>query len=542
MTVLPLIDRELRARARNRATYWIRFGAVLVGAIICLPELLSSRLGLTAGNNGKFIFNALVVTGFLLACCASFLTADVLSRERREGTLGLLLLTRVRRLDVLLGKFGSAGFTSICTLAALLPLMMLPVLAGGVTGGEAFRKGFALVNALFMALAAGLWSSAGSLDQTRAIGRTVRLMLALVLIPLVLEAIFQSIVPSHVPILGTVSTLLAAGDSTYKSSPGSYWISLLLVHIAAWGLLIVAGKFLREAVQSDDEIIPERFTGDEYYKSLTRRWRRAWPGQQQQPIEFLARRQRGIKATLWAAALIGLFFNLGALFVMPSGLRSSLRWLPVNIIAGALLAWAMSRFMLEIRRTGAFELLMTTPTGARTIVASQWNGIKQVLRWPLLVMLFPYLSQVLLVAYGGPVWTLERTIHQWAFILFGMTNTFFGVVALCWTALWFGVKARSQIGAIGWTIAVAKGVPFFIYLISQGLFAVRIFQIGIYTPYDVRWYIPQILTLLFYVRLMIWVKTGFLEVFPGSEPLRFTLLRLVSQETANPKMSFQIFR
>src|ERR1041385_4561668 len=118
MTLLPLFERELRARARNRATYWARFAAVLVGAIICLPELLSGTFGTTAGSSGKFIFNGIVVIGFLLACCGSILTADVLSRERREGTIGLLLLTRVRGLDLLLGKFSSVGLTSICALAA----------------------------------------------------------------------------------------------------------------------------------------------------------------------------------------------------------------------------------------------------------------------------------------------------------------------------------------------------------------------------------------------------------------------------------------
>jgi len=66
-----------------------------------------------------------------------------------------------------------------------------------------------------------------------------------------------------------------------------------------------------------------------------------------------------------------------------------------------------------------------------------------------------------------------------------------------------------------------------------------IFSAGILMPYDVRWYVPQSLTLLFYVRLMIWVKTRFLQELPGSEPLRFTLLRLVSQQGAQAKMSFQ---
>src|SRR5262245_52819477 len=130
MTFLPLFERELRTRARNRATYWTRFAAVLVGAIVCLPELLSGNFGTTSGSTGKFIFNGIVVIGFLLACCGAALTADVVSRERRDGTLGLLLLTRVRQLDILIGKFGAAGLTSICALAALLPFVIYLVSRG----------------------------------------------------------------------------------------------------------------------------------------------------------------------------------------------------------------------------------------------------------------------------------------------------------------------------------------------------------------------------------------------------------------------------
>ena len=544
MTFLPLFERELRTRARNRATYWTRFAAVLVGAIVCVPELLSGNFGTTAGSSGKFIFNGIVVIGFLLACCGSFLTADVLSRERRDGTLGLLLLTRVRRLDILIGKFGAAGLTSICALAALLPLLMIPVLAGGITGGEAFRKGLALLNSLFLALAAGLWASAGSLDQSRAIGRTVRMMIALVILPVVVEGVlqvvFESVRSAHNPILGSIFTLLAAGDSNYNSSPVTYWLSLFLVHIAAWALLVTAGKFLRDATRSDDEIIPDRFIGDENYKSQKRKWPLAWAGRQRDPIEYLSKRQRGVKGTLWAAALIGLFLQFGTHIMMPFGLLSILRWLPINLISGALLAWGLSRFMMELRRSGALELLITTPVGAKSLVASHWNGLKQLLRWPVLVMLLPYALQILIVAFGGGTsWSPERMLQQSAFILFGLLNTFFGVAALCWTAIWFGFKARDQFTAIVWTVALAKGVPFIIYLISQGLFTTGLISRGISMPYDVRWYMPQLLTLLYYVRLMVWVKTRFLEALPGSTPLRFNLLRLISQ---NAPQTFQAVR
>lgn len=542
MTFLPLLERELRARARSRATFWVRFVVVLVAAIICLPELLSGGFGTGAGDNGKFTFNGIVVIAFLLACGGCFLTADVLSGERREGTLDLLLLTRVRRLDILLGKFGSAGLTSICALAALLPLMMIPVLAGGVTGGEAFRKGLAILNTVFLALAAGLWASAAATEQARAVGRSVRVLAVLILVPLILTAFG----PLRLWLVGPLGTLFVADDQTYKSSAAPYWISLSLVHAIAWMHLIVAGRRLKSATLEPEEKIPARFAGDEYYQSLKRKWPRAWTGKAQQPIQFLTQRQRGLPVAIWAAAWIALILQFGGLALVPFGFfgfLSVIRWLPINIIPAALLAWAMSRFMIDARRNGAWELLVTTPAGAKTIVSGQWNALKQLLWGPLLVMLCPYLVQVLFVGRRfGAVWTLDQMIRQWAFILFGLANTIFGVAALCWAGLWFGFKARSQTAAIIWSVAIAKAVPFLIHLTSQGLFAVRFIPTGISSPYDVRWYVPQFLTLLFYVRLMLWVRTRFLGELSGSEPLRFTLLRLVSQPAPEANMGIQTAR
>ncbi len=542
MTFLPVLERELRVRARSRATFWTRFAVVLVAMVVCLPELFSGGFGRSAGSNGRFVFNGAVVIGFLLACGGCLLTADVISRERREGTLGLLLLTRVRNLDVLLGKFASAGLMSLCGLAALLPLMMIPVLAGGVTGGEAFRKGLAILNTLFLALAVGLWASAAAREQARAVGRAAGILAALILIPLLLP-VFE-ILPSW--FVGPISTLVAAGDQIHKQFAESYWISLALVHVTAWALLAVANRRLGKASLETDEKIPNRFAPYEYYdvyRSFKRKWPRGWTGETPQPVGFLTQRQRGIRAAIWAAAWIVLILQVGGLALMPFGFvgfLSVFRWLPINVIPAALIAWAMSRFMIDARQNGAWELLITTPVGARTIVSAQWNALKQILWGPLLVMLCPYLVQALFVGRRfGPVWTLDQIIRQWAYLLFGLANTIFGIAALCWAGLWFGFKARSQAAAIGWTVVMAKAVPFLIYLSSQGLFTSGIFLRGIFSPYDVRWYVPQFLTLLFYVRLMVWVRARFCHELSGAEPLRFSLLRLVSQESPGPKMNFQ---
>src|SRR5439155_16819603 len=101
-------------------------------------------------------FHWLLGTVFLFTCAAFTLTVDSISAERREGTLGLLFLTKLRSWDVTAGKLATAGLNAIYAVLALVPILMLPLLAGGITAGEAVRSGLAVLATLLFALAAGL--------------------------------------------------------------------------------------------------------------------------------------------------------------------------------------------------------------------------------------------------------------------------------------------------------------------------------------------------------------------------------------------------
>ena len=98
---------------------------------------------------------------FLAALLMGLVSADSITRERREGTLGLLLLTDLTPREIVWGKMLSCGLTSFLVLLGSLPALMFPVLAGGVTGSEAALTGLGLLNTLFVSLAAGLWMSSG---------------------------------------------------------------------------------------------------------------------------------------------------------------------------------------------------------------------------------------------------------------------------------------------------------------------------------------------------------------------------------------------
>src|SRR6266700_3558006 len=139
MTVLPVIERELRMRARQGVTYWTRCGVAAMAAMVGLQELVLSASAVSPASLGAAAFRAVGWLGFLVTCGSALATAASISRERRDGTLGLLLLTQLRGYDVVLGKLCAAGLTDCYALVGVLPALGLVALAGGVSGGQFVR-------------------------------------------------------------------------------------------------------------------------------------------------------------------------------------------------------------------------------------------------------------------------------------------------------------------------------------------------------------------------------------------------------------------
>src|SRR5947208_16639010 len=83
MNTFPVVERELRLRARQSATYWTRCGVAAIAAMIGLQETVIPSTRLTSGTLGAATFAVVSWVGFLVACGSAFATADVISRERR---------------------------------------------------------------------------------------------------------------------------------------------------------------------------------------------------------------------------------------------------------------------------------------------------------------------------------------------------------------------------------------------------------------------------------------------------------------------------
>src|SRR5258705_6092904 len=178
MTFLPIVDRQLRESSRRPATYRMR-------SLLALTALAIWFFLLVAGSHsgvrkGMMLFIAIGVLALAFCLVAGiFLTADCLSEEKREGTLGLLFLTELKGYDVVFGKLVATSLHSIYGLLAVLPLLALPLLMGGVTSGEFWRVTAVLLLTLYLTLSIGMLVSALTRETRQAMLATLLIILTL---------------------------------------------------------------------------------------------------------------------------------------------------------------------------------------------------------------------------------------------------------------------------------------------------------------------------------------------------------------------------
>jgi len=141
MTFLPIVDRELRTNARRAGTYWMRTG---LGAGVCLIwfiVLVMSPATTPTSAKAQVLFWTVTALAFGFCLLAGmFLTADCVSGEKRDGTLGLLFLTDLESYDVVFGKLAATSLSAAYGLLCVLPSLALSLLIGGVTVGEFWRS------------------------------------------------------------------------------------------------------------------------------------------------------------------------------------------------------------------------------------------------------------------------------------------------------------------------------------------------------------------------------------------------------------------
>ena len=457
MTFLPIVARELRAAARRRGTYWLRSGAALAMVAIGGWVFLVMQ-GMATRDLAVVLFRVLAggaVAYALLSGVRS--TADCLSEEKREGTLGLLFLTDLKGYDVVLGKFTAASVGDLYGVLAIVPTLAIPLLMGGITGGEFARMALVALDTLFFSLALGMGISAFSRSAQRAFALT---FLALVWfaggLPLcaALRAWLQQTSQLQ-PVLLMPSAWYAfylAPDTVYATQATYFWSSLGVIHGFGWFFLAAASVVAPRVWQ--DQPAGKRLRWREYWQL----WSYGNPVQrarfrrrllERNAFFWLAARGRLKPAGVWAA-LVGVAAAWGWGFAK---LRRD--WLDVGVyvVTALTLNWLLrswfaaeaARQLAEERKAGTLELLLSTPLRVREILRGQLMALRRQFLGPVVVALGVEIT-FLVATVSDPGVGDERNlwITLWTA---GMLMLLADLAALYWVGLWQGLTARNAIQA-----------------------------------------------------------------------------------------------
>jgi ABC-type transport system involved in multi-copper enzyme maturation permease subunit len=453
--------RELRAASRRRQTYWLRTGATLT--VILLGTWLFVVMQYEHRKLSSYLFGTLTGSVIFYALLTGIrATADCLSEERREGTLGLLFLTGLKGYEVVLGKLAANSATTFYCVMAVLPVLGVPLLMGGLTVGEFGRMALVALNSLFFSLSLGLCVSAVNVSGRKAMLMT--LILILVLTALLPACAVVSARLAKIPWLQTALLLPSTGFSYYMAWERQYrvrgqlfWYSLALVHGLAWGCLVLAS------------IVAPRIWQYKLVGGRTLLWRECWQlwtfGSQAERKAFRSR-LLSRNAFFWLASrarfkpgLVWIFLILIACAWMWGSAKQHRDWLndTAYVVTALILNWTFKVWvaaeatgrLAQERKAGTLELLLSTPLSVRDILQGQRLALMRQFMGPLLAVLL--LEALFMVA---AISEPSTTNHFWGLFWIGsMLMLVADLTALYWVGMWQGLTSKSVSRATTSTLA-----------------------------------------------------------------------------------------
>jgi ABC-type transport system involved in multi-copper enzyme maturation permease subunit len=483
MTFLPIVERELRVAARRKNTFWTRMAVALLATMLTLPLLATAFFPLPV-NAGEMIFGAL--SGALFAYCllgGILKTTDCLSEEKREGTLGLLFLTDLSGYDVVLGKMAATSLNWAYGLLAAFPILATTLLLGGVTAGEFWRTILALLNLLFVSLAAGMFVSSISRQERKAMVGTVLALFLLFYVPTWLGKFHQSATNAREvsPVFLAFSPgrpFSTASDGLYARQANQFWCSLLASNLVGWGLLGLAGYSIRRTWQ-------EKATSARAFRwqALRRQWRFGKPRVREafrkrllavNPFFWLAARDLRVPPALTGIQMAACGLLLWTIWAETTSARQiALTYIwPAAILQFVLkvcVAAAACRRFVEDRRSGTPELVLVTPLSVPEILRGQWRALRAQYFGPMVVLLLFDLWVLLIgLSESKPGGAFEaRTL---ALTLLASTTIFLtDLFALGWLSMWLGLTSNHAFRAISLSallILVLPWMGFFVAIVA----------------------------------------------------------------------------
>lgn len=396
----PVLQRELRVTARRPFNYWLRVLSALSGTLVIWANLAGSNMRASEIGPVLFIFLHFLLLGMLLLIVPA-LAADVIAREKREGTLGLLFLTPLTAMQIVVGKELVQILRAFTLWLAVLPVLSIPILAGGVGIGEVLRALATELCVALLCLCGGVLAS--SLAKTRGVaflfgivlaagfvflfGRAVLCLLQgqLTVVPRVYSSGLRWLLNDGVLFLDQQTLGNLVGRPRY---PTQFWVSTLGASLLAVLLLVFAClRFAAKRIERSwhDKIpsttqtnLVRRYCTPLFQHRFSRKMRRQLD---RNPVAWLQQYSWKARLVKWGLCLafLGTAVLLPTSSYMDSDARDLTRSFMFYALAAAMTYSGINSF-LEEKRSGALELILITPIPVNQIIVGRvWGLWKQFL-------------------------------------------------------------------------------------------------------------------------------------------------------------------
>ncbi len=482
--------REIRSHSRRPATYWTRCLHAGAAAAIILIMMMQIGFGFLSGRS---LFMTAVTVAFILCLLEGVrLAATAIVDERVDGTLGLLLLTKIRGGELLLGKFAALAFFSLQILLALTPVLAMSLLLGGVSSGEVARAAVALALTIILAISVGLVISANSRLPSRAIIATFVFLVAGSII-LSLKGwpatgrfgfFFQSFNP--------LTPIWKIPDLAYTQFRTEYWLSILSTFVfCATGLWLASRDlFARFAKIEGDpaqrpQLGPEgqtarSFTAITEEQTLTRaRWFKG------NPIEWLTIRHLGLRGRLYLPLFICLCTGVVIVFLGGWGIAIGLI---AFLIFSFMYAFGATATLARARQHGELELWLTTPLGHQAILTGIIAVMRKAFVFPGLILLLAAFSGYyvrMIVPFTQMMITGPSAATPFWPILYAVFSGALSMVAYLfafpYVAMWIALKTKNPAQAAVRAFLWISITPWLLFCVPKWLIFIALALVAAHT-------------------------------------------------------------
>jgi ABC-type transport system involved in multi-copper enzyme maturation permease subunit len=462
----PIIERELRVEARKPSNYWGRvawgFAAVCVlGMVVrAAPEKIQNGSYLFA-----FIHGSMAVMLLLISPLAA---ADAISRERREGTLGLLFLTPLTARQIIVGKLT----VRICRLfyfwLMFVPLLILPMLTGGLQVQEFCLSIAILLCLLLSSVAIGMIASAISVQFAAAVFRSLffaalaNLAISALVInspSMIYTATQQFDEPRIIRIfilgpaflflpgqlLQGLGWIFPSPTLPWALIPGLIALPALLLCFSIWYCARRITRYAETSIETPSQaVIRRRFFTPILWKNRFRESMRR--KLQKNPFVWLEYRAPWARAARWGALL--------AVVAIETLLIKSNESLYGFLESQIFLLWILllmitlkstTSFQYE-KESGAIELILVTPITEEKLVNGRLLAVLGYY-FPVCAGIFGFM---LLAGYLG-----SNLLDHDRVRVMSELSLWLSILSLPAVGLYFALRCKSYLPALLWTAAVA---------------------------------------------------------------------------------------